>query len=196
MGATLAFCKRKNLMNTEKADILRQAALNYGALDAVLLSSDDIITNPELREICRRNACGRYDRCYMCPPDLGEVEELIEKIRAYPYALIYQSLWPLEDPFDFEGMMDGGEKHQKLSINLNKAAEAILEKPFLHLSSGCKLCEKCAKTEGAPCRHPKEALGPVEGYCIDVAQTIRGTQLKYINGENTVTYFGIIFFAE
>ena len=36
----------------------------------------------------------------------------------------------------------------------------------------------------------------MEGYCIDVYRTAKGTDLKYINGENTVTYFGIMLFKE
>lgn len=180
-------------MNADKLQIL---AMEYGAKGAVVIPAEKIVLDPQFRDICRRNSCGRYGRCYMCPPDLGEMEDLMAKVRAYPQALVYQSVWPLEDPFDFEGMMEGGAGHQKLSAKLHKNAKALLQKEFLHLSSGCRLCERCAKLDDLPCRHPEEALGAVEGHCIDVSSTIKGTGLKYINGENTVTYFGMILFAE
>ena len=47
-----------------------------------------------------------------------------------------------------------------------------------------------------PCRHPDTALGAMEGYGMDVYQTVKNTELKYTNGQNTVTYFGIILFTE
>ena len=36
----------------------------------------------------------------------------------------------------------------------------------------------------------------LEGYGIDVFNTTKDTPLKYINGENTVTYFGIVLLTE
>jgi len=36
----------------------------------------------------------------------------------------------------------------------------------------------------------------LEGYGVDVYSTTKDTPLAYINGENTVTYFGAVFFAE
>ena len=180
-------------MNAEK---LKALALQYGAKGAQIIPGEKIVLDPQFREICRRNSCGRYGRCHMCPPDLGEMEDLMAKVRAYPKALVYQSVWPLEDSFDFESMMEGGAGHQKLSTKLQRAAKELLEVPFLHLSSGCRLCERCAKLDDSPCRHPEEALGAVEGYCINVSSTIKGTDLKYVNGENTVTYFGMILFVE
>ena len=43
-------------------------------------------------------------------------------------------------------------------------------------------------------RFPERALPSVESYGIDVYNTVKGTELKYINGPNTVTYFGMVFF--
>ena len=36
----------------------------------------------------------------------------------------------------------------------------------------------------------------MESYGIDVYRTSTSTTLKYINGQNTVTYFGIILLPE
>ena len=67
----------------------------------------------------------------------------------------------------------------------------------MHLScGGCHLCERCVKPSGEPCRKPDQALPSLEGYGVDVYQTVRNTTLRYINGTNTVTYFGMILFEE
>ena len=59
-------------------------------------------------------------------------------------------------------------------------------------AGGCRLCPRCAKVDDQPCRHPDRALPPMEGAGIDVYRTTKSTDLKYINGPNTVTYFGLL----
>ena len=71
----------------------------------------------------------------------------------------------------------------------------LLPENALHLScGGCRLCQRCAKEDGEPCRMPEKAMSSLEGYCVDVYNTTKDTPLKYINGQNTVTYFGAILF--
>ena len=61
---------------------------------------------------------------------------------------------------------------------------------------GCGLCPRCAKAAGLPCRHPDRALPSLEGYGIDVYNTARHTALRYVNGPNTGTYFGLVLFKD
>ena len=67
---------------------------------------------------------------------------------------------------------------------------------MLHLGAGgCHLCEVCAKKTGEPCRHPDRAVASLEAYGVNVSALARLCGMKYINGENTVTYFGALFFC-
>ena len=88
-------------------DPLIQAALDCGADKAVLIEQDAIVTDPVFRSLCEANRCGVYGRCWMCPPAVGPVDELIARLRSYPHALFYQSITHLEDSFDIEGMQAG-----------------------------------------------------------------------------------------
>ena len=118
------------------------------------------------------------------------------KIREFPHVIVYQSIGMLEDSFDFEGMMEAGRYHSQISGRIHQAIENIFTKPYVHLSCGCRLCDRCAKVDELPCRHPDIALGAVEGHGVDVYQTVKDSSLKYVNGENTVTYFGMLFYVE
>ena len=62
--------------------------------------------------------------------------------------------------------------------------------------TGCGLCKVCGKITGEPCRHPDRALASLESCGMDVYQTTKKTPMKYINGANTVTYFGMVLFSE
>lgn len=173
---------------------LVQLALDCGATKAEYLRGDQIVLSEEFRRICEGNGCGNYNRCYMCPPDIGPIKELMEKVRKYDHAVLYQTVSPLEDSFDFEGMMEAGHQHALLSQRIQNGLQ---DGNVLHLSSGgCHLCETCAKQENLPCRKPDQALASLEGYGIDVYNTSQATGLKYINGPDTVTYFGILLYEE
>ena len=178
-------------------DLLIHAALDAGAADAALIQAEQIVCSESFRKICESNQCGCYGKCWMCPPAIGEIGDLIAQVKAYPRGLLYQTVGRLEDSFDIEGMLAAGAAHAQVSAALQEKIRPLLKAPFLHLGcGGCHLCDVCAKRSGEPCRHPESAIPGMEGYGIDVYNTARATSLNYINGANTVTYFGLILFTE
>lgn len=174
---------------------LLTSAIDAGAYKAVMLPTERIVLSAEFRDICKSNQCGKYGKCWVCPPELPDVETVMASVRKYSHALWYQTVSAIEDSFDIEGMLEAGKKHVAVSQRLQETALQLLPKEFLHLScGGCRLCPRCAKEEDLPCRMPDKALPSLEGYCVDVYNTTKDTSLKYINGKNTVTYFGMILF--
>lgn len=171
-----------------------EIALDAGALKAAVIDVSNIVLNATFRDICKSNSCGMYGSCWMCPPDIGDIENLMAKVRQYKHGLLYQTVSDIEDSFDIEGMQAAGKRHVMVSQRLEAFLMLQLDK-HLHLScGGCRLCERCAKLDGLPCRDPERAMPSMEGYGIDVYSTCKPTELKYINGQNTVTYFGIVLF--
>ena len=59
---------------------LIKLALENGAAKAEIISVDQIITSAEFREACRQNVCGLWGKCWMCPPDVGDIEPLMAEI--------------------------------------------------------------------------------------------------------------------
>lgn len=176
---------------------LIQRALDCGATKATVITKEQIVLSAAFRDICAGNGCGLYGKCWMCPPDVGDIDVLMMQIQTYSHGLWYQTIRELEDSFDFEGMREAGYLHVVVSQKLRDAVEDILPDDALHLScGGCRVCMRCAKLDGQPCRKPDKALASLEAYGIDVYQTTKDTDLKYINGPDTVTYFGLILFRE
>lgn len=177
--------------------ILIDAALAAGAAKGTVIDRTQIVLSEQFRRICESNQCGGYAKCWMCPPYIGPIEELMEKVRSYPHALLYQTIYEIEDSYDIEGMFAAGARHAQVSQKLQQEMVTLLKDPFLHLTcGGCHLCETCAKRSEEPCRFPGKALPSLEGYGVDVYSTTKDTPLKYINGQNTVTYFGMVLFSE
>ena len=173
---------------------LIRLALENGAAKAEIISVDQIVTSAEFREACRQNICGLWGRCWMCPPDVGEIEPLMAELRTYQHALWYQTIGVLEDSFDFEGMTETKKQHLRISQKIEEKVKPVLGR-HLHLScGGCGLCERCTRLDDQPCRFPDKAMTSLEAYGVDVYQTTKTTGLKYINGQNTVTYFSAVLF--
>ena len=173
-------------------DIITEAKA-VGFTGAELMPAEDVVLAREFRDACESNRCGAYGKCYMCPPDVGDIDVLMERVRSYKHAILLQTVTVLEDSYDFEGMVEGRKRHSALTRKLIERLGARLPDGSLCLSvGGCGYCAKCAKQDGEPCRSPENALASLEAYGINVSSTAARTSLKYINGQDTVTYFGMI----
>lgn len=172
-------------------------ALSLGAKNAAVLPVERIHFDRAFRELCASNACGNYGRCWMCPPDAGDIDVLMAKAKTFSQALVYQTVGTLEDSYDFEGMMEAGQRHNVLAQSLSDAFAQIPFACVLHLGAGgCRVCETCAKRTNEPCRFPDRAMASLETYGVAVSELAQACGMRYINGENTVTYFGAFLFTE
>ena len=178
-------------------DSLCRQVCGLGAYKAAVIGVDQVVFDPGFRTLCEQNSCGNYGQCWMCPPDAGDIHQLIEQARSYEKILVYQLVGQLEDSYDFEGMMEAARRHGELSLALSKLFAGLPFPRKLQLGAGgCHVCETCAKRTGEPCRHPDLALPSLETYGVDVSALAAASGMKYINGQNTVTYFGAVFFKE
>ena len=168
-----------------------------GAGRAAAIPGDAVVYNTVFREICAKNSCGIYGKCHMCPPDIGPIDELIAQAKDYPLCILYQNIYEIEDSFDIEGMIEAKKAHHKCAQKVNEALSSLLGSNCLHLEAGgCGVCERCSKLDHLPCRFPHKALSSMEAYCVDVYNTATNAGLKYVNGQNTITYFGMILYTE
>ena len=176
-------------------DRMTELTLSLGAFRAAIIPVEGIETDASFRDMCAANYCGNYGRNWMCPPDAGDIHELMAALRTYSYALVYQTVSELEDSFDFEGMMEAGARHNQLMAELRRL---LAEEPLsrvLHLGAGgCRMCEVCGKRTGEPCRQPDLAVASLETYGVNVSKLAAAAGMKYINGQDTVTYFGAVLF--
>ena len=175
-------------------ETLTEKALSLGAYKAGSIAVKDIPFDPGLRKNCEMNYCGAYGRNYTCPPDCGEIHELIEKVKGYSTLLLFQMVSQLEDSYDIEGMQEASLRFQELVRGMQETARAAAPGCLILGAGGCRMCERCGKQTGEPCRHPEDAHPSLEAHGIYVAGLAQKCGMKYINGQNTVTYFGAIVF--
>ena len=176
-------------------DRMTDLALSLGAYRAAVIPVTNVETDASFRDMCASNVCGNYGRNWMCPPDAGDIHNLMAELRTYEYMLVYQTVTELEDSYDFEGMMDAGVAYNQLMIKLRDRLNGENLPRVLHLGAGgCRMCEVCGKRTGEPCRHPDLAVASLETYGVNVSKLAPTAGMKYINGKDTVTYFGAVLF--
>lgn len=176
-----------------RLDDLLRIVQECGAQRAAMVRREDMVCDPVFHDICASNACGQYGRCWMCPPGIGAAEELIAEIGSFDRGVMYQNVYPLEDSFDYEGMVEARVRHHDCSARIHEH----LSGDMLHLSvGGCGVCGTCAQRTGEACRFPEKAIASLEAYCVNVHATAQNVGMKYINGQDTVTYFGMILYKE
>lgn len=184
--------QEKNL----RQEILR-LALAHGADRAAIIDTADIPFAPELRGSCDQNSCGRFATCWVGPPAIGEVEELMRRVRAFPCALVVQTIGQLEDSYDYEGMMAAKATHEQMFRSLRPAVQRLFPgRPTLDLSCGCcDLCDPCTYPD-EPCRQPDQAVPAVEAYGINVNPMLLACGLQYNNGKDTVSYVSLFILPD
>ena len=147
----------------------------------------------QLRASCESNTCANYGLCHTCPPNIGSAEDCIKRVKEYKMFIAFNKVYTLDDSFDFEDMVRGKQDFNKVVIGIAKIAKKTFNNPLVLGAGGCGVCDECAARSNLPCRFPSKAIASLEAHCIQVSQYAEYSSLKYINGNNTVTYFGGVF---
>ncbi len=165
-----------------------------GAFAAKVIPVKEIEFDSSFRKYCEDNVCGQYGKNYACPPYAGTPEELKERAENFRQAVVFQTVTPLKG-----GMTQ--ENFQAAKRQNNRVGDAVREKlarekiKILHARAGqCDYCEECGMVTGSPCTYPPKGQISLSAFCIDVAVLAETCGMKFQNGENTLTYFGVIFF--
>lgn len=123
-------------MRNELFESLIALAFEAGTCKANIIDAKEIVVDRTFRDMCVSNACGVYGKCYMCPPDVGDIDILINEIKKYDYALVYQTVTELEDSFDFEGMAEAKKSTYPIAQNLRQVFKDKHISTVLHLGAG------------------------------------------------------------
>lgn len=165
-----------------------------GIYEYGFIKTDEIVFLEEVRGMCEVNRCRKYGTSWACPPAVGTVDECKEEVMRYDTGMVFSGKYNLRSPFDYRGMVAGGKDFKDVSDRLDDLLKEEELRDFLLLSNeSCIRCEECTYPDN-PCRFPEKLFPAVEGYGIMVTDIAKSVDVKYNNGDNTVTYFGLLLF--
>ncbi|SPF44282.1 conserved hypothetical protein [Candidatus Desulfosporosinus infrequens] len=176
-------------------DLIKNAQ-DLNATHAAIANVKDLVFNEDFRKQCEQNICGFYNTNWMCPPAFGPISNAKERVMRFQQGLLIQSVHKLKSSFDWKGMMTAVADHTKIFRDILDSMEKNYSfKEILPLNAGpCTYCEKCGFLDGEKCRFPAQAVSSVEANGIDVMDLEKKCGMPYYNGENTVSYVGLILF--
>lgn len=168
---------------------LIRSGLQAGFTHVVPLNCQTIKLLPEVRQMCEKNTCGKYNQNWCCPPGCGTLAECEEKLCGYSQGILVQTVGELEDSLDGEGMMEAERVHkehfQLLEETLRKNCPDL---DFLPIGAGCcTRCKTCTYPD-APCRFPDQSFASMEAYGMLVTQVCEDNHLPYYYGPNSIAY--------
>ena len=172
---------------------LDAALKGAGVYEYGIVRPEDAPFSIEVHKMCEANRCGQYGKTWVCPPGIGTLAECEARLKAFERMIVFSVKYDLEDSFDFEGMEAGMKDFKEVSRRVDGAVGAIVGMHLTLSNEGCGLCASCTYPD-APCRFPERSHGSIEAYGIFVNQLAKTAGINYINGQNTVTYFGALLF--
>ena len=168
---------------------LIQMAKDTGFTAWAPLDVRSLETRSEVRDMCADNTCGRYEKCWSCPPGCGTLEECTARLRAHTIGILVQTIGDIEDSFDVEAMMEISQQHKdNFSEMYARLRQAGI--PVLALGAGsCSICRKCSYPD-EPCRFPEKMISSMEAYGMVVNEVCSANGLPYNYGPTRMAYTG------
>jgi predicted metal-binding protein len=124
----------------------------------------------KVREQCR--SCKRYNFSSQCPPHLPDVEYYQSLLPTYQNGIVVYSKFNIENPYD-EWKQLGAQSSLELHQYLLKRRQDLLNEGHVFVvvftGGSCKLCTECTY----PCKHPSQALIPIEGCGLNVVNFMK-----------------------
>ncbi|MGD0644993.1 MAG: DUF2284 domain-containing protein [Candidatus Bathyarchaeia archaeon] len=188
--------------DSEKFKFLVKLALENGAADAKIISTDKVVVENRVVLKCKLG-CNNYGKTLACPPYTPSAEEFRKIVSEYSYALLMKFKTKAEaDPELLKKLTvaetdptipkeikekakkfwadwkEGKLKMLQVVVDLEKAA---MSKGFslaiAFVSGHCQLCEKC-NTETRICVHPNLARWSEEAVGVNVRKTANNARVK------------------
>lgn len=161
---------------------------------AALCQTAEIPVDHGFRRYCEENLCGQYGKNYGCPPHCGSPEEMEQALRARRRALVLQTAWPITDYTDHAAIAKAKAAHNAASVRLLECLTAEGHAGMVIGSSGCTLCETCARQQGNPCRYPVQRYACMSAYCVFVMGLARQCGIRYDCDDGMLRLFGMLVF--
>ena len=191
-------------MKKENAIALAQ---EIGFTGRGIFAAKDLRFLKEVRDMCKADRCGKYNKTWTCPPACGTLAESRRKARQYDWGIVLQTTADMEDEFDGEAIEEAQEtQRRRFEAYCARLREIFAEttpevqteagEAFLPMGSGgCGQCEKCTYPD-APCRFPDKAFVSMEAYGLLVTDVCKSADTPYYYGKNTVTFTSCVLFQQ
>ena len=177
----------------EESALVQETILETGFQEAGVILTEKLSFHEDVRKLCEENQCRCYGTTWACPPAVGSLEECKERVLLFKYLHLFSKVYVVEDFMDMSGFLEAMKDFKVIARALDKKLRGKLEPMQILSNESCDRCKTCTYPD-EPCRFPDELHHSIEGYGFYVSELAELAGIKYMNGENTVTFFGAVLY--
>lgn len=177
----------------EESAMVQKAILETGYQEAGVIPTEKLSFHEEVRKICEENQCRCYGTTWACPPAVGSLEDCRERVLKFKFLHLFSKVYVVEDFLDMSSMLEAMKDFKNTARMLDKKIRGTLGPGQILSNESCDRCKTCTYPNG-PCRFPDELHHSIEGYGFYVSELAELAGIKYMNGANTVTFFGGVLY--
>ncbi len=168
-------------------------ARQLGIETCVEFSPRLLVPEQRIRDLCFENKCGNYRSNYMCPPNVGSLEEIKARLSEFRRGVLLQYSKPLDVRNDNEGVKRAKvEFHHKILRLEESLRNQGIERVWGMIGGSCELCEPCRAKFGEPCPYPDKARMSLEAISVDVLALLDRFGLDNKFHPDRITWTGCI----
>lgn len=175
---------------TELHEQIETRILELPVVQYLWIDTKELDFSERVRMICQQE-CPRYGKSWACPPGVGTVEECQMRALSYEEAFVFTTIAEVQDAANMEETLGTRKGHEQITHQIEQILREYYTDTQPLSGDSCAICENCAYPE-APCRHPEQMIPCVEGYGIVVPLLAEKAGIEFMNGNNVVTWFGIV----
>lgn len=108
-----------------------------GFTEAGAVDIDGLTYEEEIRRICEGNSCRNYGASWACPPAVGALDACRRQCGQYGHMILFNRKYPLEDPFDYDGMVGALRDFKARVEALDEAIVPWIGKRLMLSNEGC-----------------------------------------------------------
>ena len=173
--------------------LVQRAIFRAGFQDSGVLETGALSFHREVRDTCEGNRCRGYGSSWACPPAVGSLEECRARVLGFEKMQLFSKAYLLADSMDFSAVGKAMRDFKDCALELGKQLRPKLPRLLILSNESCMRCQSCTWPD-APCRFPEELQPSIEGFGFIVSELAKQAGIPYMNGKNTVTFFGAVLY--
>ncbi|MFH1625021.1 MAG: DUF2284 domain-containing protein [Pseudomonadota bacterium] len=187
-------------MSMLSKELLEELILFAGELGISALREFDpslLVPEERIRLFCVEDKCGNYGKNYMCPPYVGPIGQIKERLAKYKTGILFQ----YSEPCDVK---KNRKEVEKTKIDFHKRVLQLED--FLNdkgladvwglIGGTCGLCTDCYAKLREPCPYPGSARPSLEAMGIDLIALLKRFSLDAEFHSDRITWTGCLLFNQ
>lgn len=168
-------------------------ARELGITNCIEFDSARLVPEDRIRAYCRADQCRNYGNNYTCPPHIGTLQEIKDRLSVYDRGFLLQYERDLDVRNDLPGLLKTKDDFHHKVLELEEYLKKAGSNNVWGLIGGnCGLCQPCKAVTNEPCPYPEEARPSLESLAVDVQQFLAGFGLDLEFRPDRITWTGAL----